>query len=311
MIKPKVSVMIPTYNRAGLLPRAVNSVLNQTLDEYEIIIVDDASSDDTQQIIAGFDDPRIRSFRHETNRGQSAAINTAIRQARGEYITSLDDDDEWPTDRLNLMAAVLDNASPKVGLVYGWRVSVDDSTGEIVKRPRHTYEGYRLFEEVLARGFLIGNGVFMTRTSVAKEVGGYDEDMTLHNDWDFFTRVVLKYDVAVCSAVVLKHHIGHRFGRLSDHITETEAEHIRLTWQRMHMERFASELARRPRLRATLLRRKSFLEMKQGNWSMGVKDMAAAFMADPLDVSRAMLSHPGMAAAMFTKLLRRLASNPR
>lgn len=311
MIVPKVSVIIPTYNRAALLPRAINSVLNQTLEEYEIIVVDDASSDDTQQIIAGFDDPRIRSFRHEINRGQSAAVNTAITQARGEYITSLDDDDEWPADRLDMMAAVLDDSSPKVGLVYGWRVSVDDSTGEIVKRARHTYEGDRLFEEVLAHGFLIGNGVFMTRASVAKEVGGYDEDITIHNDWDFFTRVVLKYDVAVCSAVVLKHHIGHRFGRLSDHIAETEAEHNRLAWQRKHMERFASELARRPRLRATLLRRKSFLEMTQGNWRMGIKDMAAAFMADPLDVSRAMLSHPGMAAAMFTRFLRRRASTPR
>ena len=100
MIEPKVSVIIATYNRAGLLPRAVNSVLNQTLKEYEIIIVDDASSDDTQQIIAGFEDPRIRSARHEVNCGQSVATNAGIERARGEYVTLLDDDDEWPADRL-------------------------------------------------------------------------------------------------------------------------------------------------------------------------------------------------------------------
>ena len=311
MIRPKVSVIIATYNRAGLLPRAVNSVLNQTLEEYETIIVDDASSDDTQQIIAGFDDPRIRSVRHEVNRGQSVATNTGIARARGEYVTLLDDDDEWPADRLRRMVAVLDDAPPNVGLVYGWRISVDDSTGEIVEYPHHTHEGDRFFEEMLANNFLIGGGVLMVRMSVVRKIGGYDENMNVHKDWDFVTRVALKYDVAVCPTVVRIFHVNHGSVRISDYATEAEGNRRRLTWERRRMKRFAPELARRPRLRATLLRRKSFLEMTQGNWRMGVKDMVAAFMADPLDVSRATLSHPGIAAAMFTRLLRRLASTPR
>ena len=306
MIEPKVSVIITTYNRAGLLPRAVNSVLNQTLDEYEIIIVDDASSDDTQQIIAGFDDLRIRSVRHEVNRGQSVATNAGIARARGEYVTFLDDDDEWPADRLRRMVAVLDDARPNVGLVYGWRISVDDSTGETVEYPHYTHEGDRFFEEMLANNFLIGTGRLMVRTSVAREIGCYDENLNVHNDWDFVTRVALKYDVAVCPAVVLIFHVSHGSARISDYATEAGVNRHRLTWERRRMKLIASELARRPRLRATLLRRKSLLEMSQGNWSMGVKDMAAAFMTDPLDVSRATLSHPGVSAAMFTKLLRRL-----
>lgn len=301
---PKVSAIITTYNRASLLPRAVNSVLSQTLEDYEVIIVDDASSDDTQQVIAGFNDPRIRSFRHEVNRGQSAAFNTAITQARGEYITFLDDDDEWPTDRLNMMAAVLDAASPRVGLVYGWCDTVDDSTGQIEKKRFRRTEGDEFFEEALLLN-LIGNGVLMTRTSVVKEVGGYDEDMILVNDWDFVTRVIRKYDVALCPAVVLNAHRNHGFARISEDTPERRREKI--AWLKKHMERFASEYARRPRARATLLRRQSITEMKNGNWREGVADMAAAFMADPLDVSRAMLSHPGFAAAMLIRLLKRLS----
>lgn len=311
MIQPKVSVIIATYNRAGLLPRAVNSVLNQTLDEYEIIIVDDASSDDTQQIISGFEDPRIRSVRHEVNRGQSVATNAGIARARGEYFTLLDDDDEWPADRLRRMVTVLDDAPPNVGLVYGWRISVNDSTGEIVEYPHYTHEGDRFFEEMLANNFLVGGGVLMTRMSVVRKIGGYDENMNVHKDWDFVTRVALKYDVAVCPAVVRIFHVNHGYTRISDYETEAEGNRRRLMWERRRMKLIASELARRPRLRAILLRRKSLLEMTQGNWRMGVKDMAHAFMADPLDVSRATLSHPGMSAAMFTKLLRRLASAPR
>ena len=311
MIEPKVSVIIATYNRAGLLPRAVNSVLNQTYEEYEIIIVDDASSDDTQQIIAGFDDPRIRSVRHEVNCGQSVATNAGIERARGVYVTLLDDDDEWPADRLRRMVAVLDDAPPNVGLVYGWRILVNDSTGEVIEYPHYTHEGDRFFEELLVNNFLIGGGVLMTRTSVAREIGGYDENMNVHKDWDFVARVALKYDVAVCPSVVRISHVNHGYTRISDYTTESEGNRRRLIWERRRMKWFASELARRPRLRATLLRRKSFLEMKQGNWSKGVKDMAAAFVADPLDVSRATLSHPGMAAAIFARFLRRLASTPR
>ena len=92
---PKVSVIVPTHNRADLLPRAIDSVLAQTYGSYEILIVDDCSSDDTQDVIAGFSDPRIRSFRHDRNRGQSAAVNTGIAHARGGYVGFLDDDDEW------------------------------------------------------------------------------------------------------------------------------------------------------------------------------------------------------------------------
>ena len=128
---PKVSVIIPTYNRAGLLPRAVNSVLSQTYDDYEIIIVDDCSTDNTRDVIAAFTDPRVLSIRHQTNRRQSASINTGISNARGEYIAFLDDDDEWLPAKLEKQVAILDSSSSNVGLVYCWMDMIEDSTGNI------------------------------------------------------------------------------------------------------------------------------------------------------------------------------------
>ena len=94
---PRVSVVITTYNRASLLPRAVYSVLAQTYEDYELVIVDDCSTDDTPEVVRTFADSRIRAIRHADNMGQSAAVNTGIRLARGEYIAFLDDDDEWST----------------------------------------------------------------------------------------------------------------------------------------------------------------------------------------------------------------------
>ena len=124
---PKVSVIVPTHNRADLLPRAVDSVLAQTYGDYEMVIVDDCSSDNTQDVIAGFSDPRIRSFRHDRNRGQSAAINTGIAHARGEYIGFLDDDDEWLPTKLEGQVALLEASSPT------WRWSTAGWTGSRIR----------------------------------------------------------------------------------------------------------------------------------------------------------------------------------
>ena len=112
---PKVSVVITTYNRAALLPRAIRSVLAQTYEDYELIIVDDCSTDDTPEVVQRFADSRIRAVRHSDNRGQSAAVNTGIRLARGEYIAFLDDDDEWVDRKLSRQVRTLDASDPRVG----------------------------------------------------------------------------------------------------------------------------------------------------------------------------------------------------
>src|SRR3990167_9420175 len=95
MKRPVVSVVMPTFNLARLLERALRSALDQTYDNLEIIVVDDASSDDTPDVVKTVQDERVRYIRHETNRGGSAARNTGIRIATGEFIAFLDDDDEW------------------------------------------------------------------------------------------------------------------------------------------------------------------------------------------------------------------------
>ena len=99
--RPKVSVIIATYNRDGSVYLARSTAfLAQTYTDFELIIVDDRSSDDIQEVIRTFTDPRIRVIRHEANRGAAAARNTGISEARGEYIAFLDDDDECMPNRL-------------------------------------------------------------------------------------------------------------------------------------------------------------------------------------------------------------------
>ena len=93
--KPLVSVILPTYNRARLVSRSINSVLKQTYNNFELIIIDDGSTDNTKQIINSFNDNRIVYLKHNHNKHASAARNTGIAKSKGELIAFLDDDDQW------------------------------------------------------------------------------------------------------------------------------------------------------------------------------------------------------------------------
>lgn len=95
-----VSVVIPTYNRAELLSRAIDSVLAQTYDDFELLVVDDGSTDDTEAVVTAYDDDRVRYLAHETNRGANPARNTGIEAAEGEFVAFLDSDDEWRPRKL-------------------------------------------------------------------------------------------------------------------------------------------------------------------------------------------------------------------
>ena len=96
-----VSVIIPTHNRSDFLRSAIASVLNQTYQDFELIVVDDASTDNTAEAVAEFNDERIKLLRHDTNKGGSAARNTGILASECDYIALLDDDDEWLLEKLS------------------------------------------------------------------------------------------------------------------------------------------------------------------------------------------------------------------
>src|SRR5690606_10648341 len=99
-LNDKVSVIIPTYNRSELLKKAIESLENQSHQNFEIIIIDDCSTDDTAEVVRGMDDERIIYLRHDTNKGGSEARNTGIKQATGSFIGFLDSDDQWLPDKL-------------------------------------------------------------------------------------------------------------------------------------------------------------------------------------------------------------------
>ncbi len=191
----KISVIIPSYNRAALLGRAVESVRAQNFENLEILIVDDGSKDDTLDIVANlqWDEPRIRLVQHPQNRGEAAARNTGLREARGRLVAFLDSDDEWLEGKLHRQYAALEAAGGDVAAVV---------TGYIVVAPdgARTYnDAWHFHNEItvrnlLVRGCAIGlGGCILMRREAALAAGPFDESLRLYVDVDWLCRFLDRY----------------------------------------------------------------------------------------------------------------------
>jgi len=188
---PQVTVIIPTFNRARYLAEAIQSVLGQTFLDYELIVVDDGSTDGTSAVLAGFGDSRLRVLRQE-NRGISAAMNAGLRAARGKYIARLDSDDMWFPNLLACETMVLDSR-PDVGVVYA-RAQAMSANGT----PREHYLGLPLrYPQDALLSLLWGdctcNITALARRSCFAAAGPYDETLRTHEDWDMWLRVARSY----------------------------------------------------------------------------------------------------------------------
>ena len=197
MKSPTVSVIIPTYNRAHLVGRAIQSVLNQTYKDFELIIVDDGSTDNTEDTIRELikKDKRIKYIRHQKNKGGSAARNTGIKAARGEYIAFQDSDDEWLPEKLEKQMKVFKSASPGVGVVYTghWRISGNEKT--YIPSSRIIQKEGNIHMELLKEGF----GFIITPSAVIREAcfkksGMFDEKLPRLQEWELFIRVSKYYN---------------------------------------------------------------------------------------------------------------------
>jgi glycosyltransferase involved in cell wall biosynthesis len=181
---PKVSVVIPVYNGARTLARAVDSILGQSLRDIELIVVDDGSTDATPDILAAIPDSRLRVIR-QANGGRSLARNAALRAARAEYVAMLDADDVAYPERLARQAAFLD-AHPDVALCGTWahRIEPDGSQHEW----RQPLEAGEIRRTMLRSDCFIHSTV-MARKRVLQECGGYDESLDFSEDYDLYLRI--------------------------------------------------------------------------------------------------------------------------
>lgn len=204
--QPIVSVILPTFNRARTLTRAIRSVLAQTFQEWELLVVDDASIDETSNLMRKFSDARIRYIRHEHNRGPSSARNSGIEVARGAYIAFLDSDDEWFPEKLADDISVFGLDGEGVGLVYSGEIALDAGGRNVMSLPE--IQG-RAYENLLAHDFIGGCSRVTVRANALEIVGRFDEQLANEEDWDLWLRIAKVFVIKFVRKYAVKHYVGH------------------------------------------------------------------------------------------------------
>ena len=187
---PKVSVIITTYNRAHLIGRAIQSVLDQTFQDFELIVVDDSSTDNTDEVIKEFqkEDQRIRYMKHDENKGGAAARNTGIGAACGEFIAFLDSDDEWYRNKLECDVQILNNNNNKGCIICSTgHTFINEKTGKI--KSKAIFEKRVISQKIALRGECFTTNDFIVIRQAAIDIGGFDEKLPARQDWDFWIRI--------------------------------------------------------------------------------------------------------------------------
>ena len=276
MSSPKISIIIPAFNQSAYLSEAIKSVLQQSYSEWELIVVDDGSTDETPLVVAQHPDPRIRYIR-QANRGLPAARNTGIEASRGDYLAFLDADDYFHPGKLEVQVSHLEQ-NPEVGLSYASRIEVDGKGDYswLLRAP----ETITLEDLVLGFPFTIND--LLVRKSWVEKSGPFDESFRLHSeDRDFYLRLVLdgcRFERVNQFVAYRRLHARRVFSNISDRIKtmhralDTAFDDPRLP---------AHVLALREKAYAAVFLTWSFQEFFQGEIASAQQHLRQAILHNP------------------------------
>jgi len=272
-----ISVVIPTYNRKHLLQKAIASVLNQTYSNFELIVVDDCSTDSTEHFMKSLSDKRIRYIKHEKTKHASASRNTGIRLSKGEFIAFLDDDDRWLPTKLEKQLKLLQNSSLSTGLIYCWMDYIDQNE-QIIATVRPTVKG-NVFQHVLDKQGIGGCPTLMVRKSVIEDCGFFDETLLRGNDGDFIRRICLKYKVNFIPEVLVKVSTEHGGQRISNN--DTKGLELSLISYETRLEKFNQILPKYPTQTSNIYASIAYHNALLGNKILVFKYISKSILTNP------------------------------
>lgn len=227
--EPVISVVMSVYNGERYLKKSIESILTQSFTNFEFVIINDASTDKTDEIIKLYNDPRIVYIKNETNIGQTKSLNKAIKISRGKYIARMDADDIAFPDRFNIQVEFL-NENPTVKVVGSWYLIINES-GKVVRKVCLPADSTEIKALLIASSPLtfpyIAHPTVMIREEIFDDVGYYNEKYYVAQDYDLWIRISREYQVMNLPKVLLK----YRMHKLSltkhrSHISIKEGEEI-------------------------------------------------------------------------------------
>jgi glycosyltransferase involved in cell wall biosynthesis len=193
---PIISVVIPAYNSELTIKETIESVQKQTFTDFEIIVIDDGSQDNTIGVVKSLvkSEPRLRMVTYE-NGGVSVARNRGIEIAQGKFISLLDADDLWTPDKLELQLKALKD-HPEAGVAYSWTNPVDEQGKILFLGNCPVYEG-NVYGELLQTNFLSSGSNILARREAIESINGFSTDFATASDWDFYLKLASKWSFVV------------------------------------------------------------------------------------------------------------------
>lgn len=273
---PTVSVIIPTYNRADLIERAVRSVLDQTFTDLECLVVDDGSTDETVSVVRSIDDDRVTVIEHGENGGAAAARNAGIDASSGEYLAFLDDDDVWRPEKLAKQIDLLESAPDSVGLVYCWMDYYDDDSLVTAYRPELRGD---IFLDVLDKQRIGNSSTLVAPAHVVTDVGGFDESILRGDDGDFIRRVALDYDVEYVSETLVDAYIDHGHRRITSQ--DEKGARNAIHDQKAKLQKFSTQFDEHPEKRAVVHADMGHRYAQLGDFAKATKSFSQALRCSP------------------------------
>lgn len=202
--RPKVSVVVTTYNRVGLLGETLASILGQTFTDLELIVVDNCSRDGTSDYLASPSDPRVRPFTNANNGVIAVNRNLGITQAKGEYVAFCDDDDLWQPDKLRLQVELME-ARPDLALCY---TNASTFCGDRMLSPRMVWRRITHHHFLaLLQGNYIPNSSVLVRRRVFDEVGLLTTDGSLREDYEMWMRIARRFPIAGINQPLIRYRV--------------------------------------------------------------------------------------------------------
>jgi len=211
---PLVTVITLTRNRDNLLPRAIKSVLNQSYKNIEYIIIDGASTDQTPKVVGSFNDPRIKYIKLESNLSHSLSYDLAFKNAQGEFITFLDDDDEYLYEKIEKQQKLLSSLPKEYGFVYCWMDYYDEN-----KRCKvlecHPGQRGNIYYNQIEKQSIAGTPTLFIRRDALLMVGGLRKELQHASDWELVCRLARTYLVDYVPEVLVHVYVNHEYDRMS------------------------------------------------------------------------------------------------
>lgn len=234
-----VSIIIATKDRADLLPRAIQSAIEQTYRNIEIVIVDCSESDETENVVNGFTDARIFYQRVVPDPGRIESLDYGISHSRGEYICFLDDDDEFMPEKTAKQLEVFRQASPEVALVYTWAYYKEQNT-DVVHELKPVNRG-NILEMQLEKQSLGAFGTWMTRRSAYEKIGGLKRETQYQADWEIGCNICRYFPVDFAPEFLMNVYVKHNYLRMQENNYETaERAYILKEFHLYYLDKYKS-----------------------------------------------------------------------